>query len=197
MTYAIFLLPSEDFQKEIYYWKNKIIKSEIDSAYTAHPPHLTIYHFSTSNIEKCVQQIVSLKLIHNEFDILIKKKDVFWDDRLTLGHTLYYQPEKNDYLYDLQLVLANKLKDYVLKSVDMENQLKDDKFLNSYRRYGFPFVGSHWIPHFSIGSLRVKKEHTIFEDFLSQKNHFNFKISKFSLWEIEGDMHKKLIEFSL
>jgi hypothetical protein len=197
MTYAIFLLPSEDLKKEIFHWKNKIINSEIYSAYTKHPPHLTIYHFSTNNIEKCVQEISSFKWIHNGIDISIKNTNVFWDDKLALGHTLYYQLEKNDYLYDLQLGVANKLKDYVIRKGNVRNQLKDDHLLYSYQKFGFPFVGPHWIPHFSVASLRVDKDHMMLSDFLSQKNHFKFKISNYSLWEIEGDLHKKLIEFSL
>ena len=59
-------------------------------------------------------------------------------------------------------------------------------------RYGFPFVGNHWIPHFSVASLRTEKTDPIIRDFLSNTEQYDFMVDQFSLWRVEGDEHIQL-----
>ena len=75
----------------------------------------------------------------------------------------------------------------------MPNYLTGSKqLLESYYKYGFPFVGNHWIPHFSISSLRSEKTHPIIEDFLSTTKQYQFTVDQLSLWRVDGDEHIQL-----
>ena len=59
----------------------------------------------------------------------------------------------------------------------------------SNKKYGSPFIGSHWLPHFTISSLKTTKKHFIIKKFLNNKNKFKFAINKITLWEIHKEDH--------
>ena len=61
-----------------------------------------------------------------------------------------------------------------------------------FEKYGFPFVGHHWIPHFSVSSLQTEKSHPIIEDFLSTTIQYHFKANQISLWRVDEDEHTLL-----
>ena len=51
--------------------------------------------------------------------------------------------------------------------------------------FGFPFVGEHWIPHFTISSLKVAKNHKIIRDFLLDQIDISFTVNTVSIWNIK------------
>ena len=96
------------------------------------------------------------------------------------------------YFTVLQKSLAEVLQP-VKKNVPPLDYLTNNKqLLESYNRYGFPFVGEHWIPHFSISSLRAEKTHPIIEDFLSNTKQDHFTVNQLSVWRVDGDEHTQL-----
>ena len=68
---------------------------------------------------------------------------------------------------------------------------------NSYLDFGFPFVGEHWIPHFTISSLKVAKNHKIIRDFLLDQIDISFTVNTVSIWNIKGNQHQMIEEFIL
>ncbi len=68
---------------------------------------------------------------------------------------------------------------------------------DSYLDFGFPFVGDHWIPHFTISSLKVAKNHKIIRDFLLDQIDISFTVNKISVWDINGNQHQMIEEFTL
>ena len=70
--------------------------------------------------------------------------------------------------------------------------LKKEPFKTSMERYGFPFVGDHWLPHFSIASLKVRRNSLFLKELLQRPVSFTFTVDEISIWEVEGDRHTKL-----
>ena len=77
-------------------------------------------------------------------------------------------------------------------NTDFEGLLK-----KSYIQYGYPFVGEHWIPHITIGSLDIEKKKLT--EFSEEMINFpiTIKINNLGLFKIEADSHSliKRIEF--
>ena len=60
-----------------------------------------------------------------------------------------------------------------------------------FDKYGFPFVGSHWIPHLSIASVKGSGK-KIINEFKSFTNNLNHKVNEghLALYKITGDKHQ-------
>lgn len=192
MSLAIFILPKSDLKAELVRWKRRVNNELPDQPYTTHPPHMTLLNLEVSNEHDGVAAVSNLSDSINPFQIIVNGTNVFWDDASTGGHTLFFGIEKNDDLYVLQKSLANALQE-VKKKVSVPNYLTGRKqFLESYNKYGFPFVGDHWIPHFSVSSLRSEKTYPIIKDFLSTTKQYHFMVNQISLWRVNGDKHTQL-----
>ena len=91
---------------------------------------------------------------------------------------------KNEYLNEIQKKLSAVFCKY--KEIDeIPKFFRTHKQLyNSYQNFGFPFVGEHWIPHFTISSLKVAKNHKIIRDFLLDQINICFTVNTISIWDI-------------
>ena len=192
MSIAIFILPVGLFEQEIISWKEKVSKNLANQVYTNHPPHLTIINLEVTNENKALDSILSLTSVVDPISISIKGTNIFWNDPKTKGHTLYFNIRENKPLRKFQKLIATKLRPYVRKGVAPKKFVKDDLFLLSQKKFGYPFVGKHWIPHFTISSLNVEKNHFLIDEFLSIDSFENFMVYEFSVWHIKNDIHKKL-----
>ena len=192
MSLAVFLLPKGDFALELFYWKERIKKELPNQPYTIHPPHMTLINIDVKTENGGLAAISSLSSSTHPIQITVNKTGSFWDDVATGGHTLYFGIEKNDILNALQKSLALALQE-VRQILPPPNYLKDNKqLLGSYDKYGFPFIGDHWIPHFSISSLLTYKTHPIIEEFLAMPKQYHFTVNQITLWRVEDDKHTLL-----
>ena len=75
-------------------------------------------------------------------------------------------------IINFQKNLADSLLNFVRKPLLYHNTW-EGKFKESFDKYGFPFVGSHWIPHLSIASVKGggKKIINEFKSFTNNLNH--------------------------
>ena len=192
MSLAIFILPKSDLKAELVRWKRRVNNELPDQPYTTHPPHMTMLNLEVSNEHDGVAAVSNLSDSINPFQIIVNGTNVFWDDASTGGHTLFFGIEKNDTLFNLQKSLAEALLPLKI-NVPLPNNLTSSKqFLESYDKYGFPFIGDHWIPHFSVSSLQTEKTHPIIGDFLSISKQYNFTANQISVWRVDGDEHTLL-----
>lgn len=193
MRLAIFLLPEGDLRDELARWKERV-KNEFpdQQSYTSHPPHMTLINVDVRDEEEGVAAVSTFSGSVNPFQITVNRTDVFWNDIATDGHTLYFGIGKNDVLQSLQKSLAEALQE-VKKSVPPPDYVSGNKkFLKSFDKYGFPFVGDHWIPHFSVSSLRSEKTHPIIKDFVLSIEPYHFTANQISLWRVNGGEHTHL-----
>tara|TARA_Y100001970_G_scaffold281852_1_gene393499 strand:- start:37022 stop:37615 length:594 start_codon:yes stop_codon:yes gene_type:complete len=196
MKLGVFLLPNGELNSQIIKWKRIIAEKIPDQPYTLHPPHLTLISLDIDNYDSVIRDVLRLSKYFSPFELNINKTDVFWNDSFTNGHTLFYGLKKNVNLYKLQKHVANILINY--KKDNNKNIKMDSKvFEKSYKKYGSPFIGEHWIPHFSISSIQGSEKHSVIDRFLSTDVELSCMIDKITTWEINSDNHKQLDEFPL
>ena len=109
MSLAVFLLPKGDFASELAKCKEKVENQYPNQPYTSHPPHLTIINIDVNNEDKGVAAILEVARFIHPIQIRINRKNVFWNDGATGGHTLFFGIEKNDNLHSLQILVADAL----------------------------------------------------------------------------------------
>ena len=197
MGLGVFIIPNGELKAKITFWKKKIEKELHEQPYTNHPPHLTIIHSDINEYKAAINEIKECLEGLKSFKLTVCKNNIFWDDLLTGGNTLYYSIKKNEYLNEIQIKLCAVFSKYK-ESNEIPKFFRAHKQLyNSYQNYGFPFVGEHWIPHFTISSLKVAKNHKIIRDFLSDQIDISFTVNTVSIWEIKGNQHQMIEEFIL
>ena len=197
MGFGVFIVPEGKLKSRIVHWKNKIEKELNEQPYTNHPPHLTIIHSDIKEKKTAIHEIKECLDGLRPFDLTVQKNNIFWDDLFTDGHTLSYNIKKNEYLNDIQKKLSSVFFKYKKHSGISDSFKSHKQLYDSYVDFGFPFVGKHWIPHFTISSLKVAKNHKIIRDFLLDKIDISIKVNKISIWKINGNQHQMIKEFAL
>ena len=201
MKIGIFIEPPKNKSNFLNNWKKIIRKNFGKQKYLTHPLHTTI---ATFKIKKKINNnfYISLKnemKLFSKFRINITKPNIFFDDALTGGDTLFFGIKRNTKLILFQKKILKHFQQ-IDKNISKEDFFKNKKFQSNYENFGFPFVGRDWIPHFTIASVNSnsKEKNKIFKNFLSEKN-FNkiMDVKNFSIWEINNDKHKKILQFRL
>jgi hypothetical protein len=93
--------------------------------------------------------------------------------------------------FNLRSLVEKKSKNK--KSLKFKNKLLD----RSQKKYGFPFVGNHWIPHFTIGSVKNFIKMNDYKIFRKLKINLKSEINKITVWKIIANKHIKLKEIKL
>jgi 2'-5' RNA ligase len=194
---GIFLEPEGKLKNFISKWKLKIKKKNLKTEYINHPPHSTIYVSNFINEKKVIENVRNITNKFNSFKIQINKTDLFLNDSLTNKDTIFLNIKKNKKIYKLQRNLANNLKSLVKKDKSKASKFFDKKMKNSMIKYGFPFVGAHWKPHFTIGSIKNFQTHFDYQSFKKSKIYFEQEVKTISLWKIKKNSHKKIKVFKL
>ena len=193
---GVFYFVDGDLKKNVESIKSFFKTKSNESKYLNHLVHSTFYVFEieSKKINDVIEKFQSLQEVLFPVSSHITKWRVFENDILTNLNTLCLEIELSKDLFSLQMNIVNSLREFHLKkpNTDFEGFLKE-----SYIQYGYPFVGEHWIPHITIGSLDIdKKKLTNF-----YYGMFNLprkiKINNLGLFKIEGESHSliKRIEF--
>ena len=167
-----------------------------ESKYLNHLVHSTLYVFEieSEKINDVIEKFQSLQEVLSPVFSEINKWRVFENDVLTNLNTLCLDIELSNDLFNLQMNVVNAFLGIHLKkpNTDFEGLLKE-----SYNQFGYPFVGKHWIPHITIGSLDIEKKKLT--EFSEEMINFPraIKINNLGLFKIEADSHSliKRIEF--
>tara|TARA_B100001175_G_C19453748_1_gene612666 strand:+ start:171 stop:779 length:609 start_codon:yes stop_codon:yes gene_type:complete len=196
---GIFLEPNKPLKNIIIKWKKNLKKKNIKGKLINHPPHSTIFFANIRNKKKMFFIIEKTMKEFKKFKVKVNKTDVFKNDLFTGGDTIYLKIKKNRKLLLLQKKIAINLRSLVDKKSKNKRNLKfKNKLLNiSQKKYGFPFVGNHWIPHFTIGSIKNFIQMNDYKNFKKLKINLNNEINKITVWKIIGNKHIKLKEIKL
>ncbi len=201
MKIGIFIEPTKPKFNYLIKWKKRIKETFGNQKYLSHPIHTTIAVF---DIKKTIKKdfFISLKKemkLYRRFKINIIKPSIFYNDPLTNGDTLFFKIKKNKKIILFQKKILSHFKK-IDKNILRRLVFKNKKYQTNYKKFGFPFVGMDWIPHFTIASIksRSKKQKEIYKDFLLEKNfHKVLDVKQFSIWQIKKDKHKKIFEIKL
>ena len=190
---AVFINPKGKVKKKILNFK-KIVKNNFGyQLYLSHQPHCTIFTMNVSkSILKSKNKLKNIKIkpfIKNV--LVVKKTGLFLNDPITNGQTIYFKINKNSFLNTLQLELLklfNKFKNNKIKT-----KFKLAWMNKNNNKYGYPFVGKNWLPHFTIASFaNLNKKNKFIKNFLNKKIIYRELINKVYIYKINGNKHKYL-----
>jgi len=189
MGFAVFLEPGGNLREAILGWKTKVSRLLPDQPFCSHPPHCTLVHTEVISEGTAFVQLRSILPQIPPFKVLVDQVGIFWNDDATGGHTLYLRITPDPKLNELQMYVAESLKNIVHPTRVPAFVKNDPVSKNSYENYGYPFAGPHWIPHLSIASLRVEMSHPLIAEFLSWQPGYMLKVNELSCWSVDVDDH--------
>jgi hypothetical protein len=188
---AVFLDPTGPLRDAILARKALLESRLPNQAYTAHPPHCTLLYGDYGPPERAV---AALRTALAGLPVLVQRSTgwlEFPDDTLAGGgHTIAYRLEATDRLLALQLRIAEALGPWHDRNVAAAHPLAGrEPFATSLTRYGFPFVGSHWLPHCTIGSPRVAAGTPLLAELMAGSPEHAFEVANISVWLVQGEKH--------
>jgi len=188
--FAVFIEPDYILKKFIKVLKKKIYTNYNNSFFLNHPPHSTIFYSDLKNNKLALSNILKIFKRKMNIKIICKVYSSFTDTPIKGQSTLFIKIKKNKELSKLQLDLANNLSNYVKKEylIINKNKFKQIYLKSRFLKYGFPYVGRHWIPHFTIGSIR-NKDQGLKKNFLKNNKIFIFKVKHITFWNVHDDRH--------
>jgi hypothetical protein len=198
--FGIFFEPKENLARFINDCKKRVDQALPNQAYCNHPPHSTILCTWMREIEHVKLALEELLSEEVPIPFNIKENMCFYDDALTGGHTVAIKIDDTlGKMSDLQVKVAEGLSTFIdfRAAPKPSGFLLSDPFRSSYEKFASPFIGSHWIPHMSIASLKVEKDDPLLLSLLkSEFKHSGF-FNEVSLVEIKGDIHSCIKTYTL
>lgn len=198
--FGIFFEPTEKLARFINDCKKRVDQALPNQPYCNHPPHSTILCTWFREIEQVEFVLEQLLFEESPIPYNIKESMCFYDDALTGGHTVAIKiDDTSGRMADLQGKVAEGLRAFIDFSAAPKPRgfLLSNPFHSSYEKFASPFVGSHWIPHMTIASLKVEKDNplllSLFKSEFKQEGFFN----EVSLVEIKGDIHSCIKTYTL
>jgi broad specificity phosphatase PhoE len=187
IKYGLFWIPNESLNQYVESLKNRFRKVEPDAIFLNHPVHSTIFLFNA--LEQDDSKIIS-RIKNVKINFLVDSWKIFYNDLVTGGNTLSVGLIPNTLAFQFQHDLSESLLDFIKTPIFYNNGWKG-KYKESYDRYGFPFVGSHWIPHLTIASVK-KEGKKLIDEIKTTPINLNLKESggSLALFKILGDNHQ-------
>ena len=197
-TYGIFWEPPADLQNEIAKWKEKIRLVEPEAAYLNHFVHCTFFLLNSHQINEVdlISRLNQLCNITNPIVLEFLGWYIFKADQITNGDTLVYQIKLSPDLLNFQKSIANTALAFKVKNIEYQNSW-EGLYLASFERWGFPFVGSHWVPHLSVASVKGKGLQVLNEATSINSMQPSVLLNNLALYRIEQNQHIKLKTFQL
>jgi len=193
---GIFIEPNGSLAAALRSLKAEVGRQLPAQPYCSHPPHSTLIagNFQPPNLWR--EQLAAALKTESPFTVCTTGFTIFHDDTLAGGgHTVAFKVEPSPELFALQKCCADALKSWrAPDATPAAGWLGREPFRSSFSEYGFPFVGAHWIPHFTVASLKVAKDSPLLRAISSGAARHEFLPDRVSVWKIAGDLHTKLFE---
>ena len=195
---ALFIEPQGSLRETLGERKRWLEKNMPGQAYCSHPPHCTLlfssYDPATAWLEKLRTTVATLPNFEMETTAWLE----FPNDALAGGgHTVAYRSPLSSSLATLQMTVAHVLAPFRPLGQPPHPLAQIEPFAGSLQKYGFPFVGTHWIPHFTIGSPKVAAHSPLLVQLMSGPATHRFSVRSISLWRVDDDHHERLHELAL
>jgi 2'-5' RNA ligase len=197
--YGIFIEPTGSLADSIRALKDEVERQLPGQKFCSHPPHSTLIYGQYQEPKLWRESLAAALAALPPFRIQTTEFGFFYDDLLAGGgHTVVFKAHPVPEVYALQKACGDVLKHWRNATETARGGLLErEPFFSSFAEYGFPFVGPHWIPHFTIASLKVAKDTPLLRALTAGNARHEFLIDRVSVWEIAGDSHAKLFEVQL
>lgn len=187
--FGLFWIPNDGLCQYIQSWKDRFRQLEPDAAYLEHPIHCTIFLFN--GFEEDQSEIIS-KVNYSKINFSLDDWKIFENDIVTKADTIAVGLKPSKIASEFQLNVANSLLNNVIEPIHYENNWEGE-YNDSFQKYGFPFVGKHWIPHLTIASVKKGGRALIEEAKFKPISINNKKLEgHISLFKISGELHEHI-----
>jgi hypothetical protein len=197
--YAAVIEPGGALRDMVAAMKRRMADAWPASRLVSHPPHGTLW-YGRSQAAAGAHVAAAVRRAR-PFAIRVRGPRVFHDDALAGGgQTCVLEVERAEALDSLQRLVAEAVAADREPDSDeaLAPALRVAPYLESWRRYGFPFVGSHWIPHFTIGSLPCAAGDRAVAAFLDERPAISIdRVTEVAWWRVDGDLHEVAGRFPL
>ena len=190
IKYCVLFFPENKLDKLIKNYKNEYKNLEDKENYFNHPPHLSFYLFnSVNNKEEIISQFK--RIAYNQVKILYDGWKVFENDQNSSKDTVVMSFKNNSELKKLQFIIAKSMNNFRFSKISYKN-IWNNEYEISYNNWGYPFVGNHWIPHITIGSIPSSQKFLTDKLIHEKPSIDNIIINKLTLCSVDGNTHKTL-----
>lgn len=193
--YLFALEPSDELRNGII--KNKALVKKVagPQTYLEHFPHCTLYLsvFFRMDFEKALRLFLRSR---EPIKIRIGSWHVFKNDPRTLGHTISYAV-KSPTIKKFQEKLVKTVSPFCMDVNLFAESVFPKEMQDNIEKYGYPYVGKSWIPHFTIASVRKDLFESVWDTLSKQNPKFEFSADALSLYEIKGETHVPVKRFHL
>ncbi|HET7537866.1 MAG TPA: 2'-5' RNA ligase family protein [Candidatus Didemnitutus sp.] len=195
---ALFIEPEGSLRACLLDRKAWLDASMPGQTYCNHPPHCTLVFGDYGDPSRWLESLRAVTLQTPAFEVETDSWQEFPHDALAEGgHTLAYRAVLDANLGQLQRKVAKTLAQFRQDGVTTHPLANREPFASSLREFGFPFVGPHWIPHFTIGSPRVAADDPLLARLKTGPVRHRFLVRLVSVWRVDGDRHERLHELAL
>jgi hypothetical protein len=192
VRYAVLIEPDDALGELVLAWKSRAAARCPSSAYLSHPPHMTVWAGEVGDAAGAAEALRASAEPLQEFRTSRCVPHVFYDDALGGGQTCAFANELTGDLARLQVAVCEGLRGHAVGYTDAQlpAALRRQPFLFSWCRYGFPFVGAHWIPHMTIASVPIAPDDPFIADFLAAAPGPPQAVRAVGWWRITGERHE-------
>jgi hypothetical protein len=195
---AVFIEPAGSLRAALVELKKTLELAMPGQAYTCHPPHSTLLFGDYGSPEKWIGKLrAAIKLVP-PFSLSTDTWQEFPNDlQAAGGHTIAYRVKLSPELLRLQLIVAEIIAPFREPASVAHPLAHCEPFGRSLERFGFPFVGPHWIPHFTIGSPQVPAHDPLLVTLMAGSAAHEFQVNHIAIWRVTADHHERLTELAL
>jgi hypothetical protein len=195
---AVFIEPEGSLRQLVVERKAWLEAQMPGQPFCSHPPHATLLVGDYAPPDVWVEEATRKLATCAAFELHTSGWQVFPDDALSGGgQTVAVRVTPSPALSDLQMNMAELLGPFCRAPQQAHPLATREPFATSLRRYGFPFVGNHWLPHFTVGSPRVPIGHPLIEKLQLGSASCTFAVTRLSVWRVHGEHHLRVREILL
>lgn len=190
---AVFIEPSgllEVLLRERKAWLEAVMPGQ---PYCSHPPHSTLLFGDYGPVALWKNALAHRLREVAPFAWSTDAWHVFPDDPLAGGgQTVALRGSPTPAVFALQRAVAEVLGAFNRADPTQHPLASREPFGSSLRQFGFPFVGSHWLPHFTIGSPRVSRDAPLVSQLQAGSPVHRFSVETVALWFVNGEQHTRI-----
>lgn len=200
-TYVVAIQPEDKLFKKIKKIKQQVKNIVGDQDYLRDDPHLTLYIGEFTNFRKWDNEftefVKELKVIKSE----LAGWYIFDKDPITGKKTICVEIIKDKKLSEIQKKIIKLLSSYRKNNIPQRykkvyTNLKPI-FKKNIDKFGFPFVGSIWIPHLNVASFTNNAFDDVWEFLKSKKLTGEYILQKIVIYELKQEKIEEVKVFPL
>lgn len=196
--YAIFIEPPQSLGAVIRQWKAAVRRRLGDQLFLSHPPHSTMLVFDSRADEHVLVRLLGAAAARaHPFRASVRGVVILAAESSDGGNAVAYRIRSSLPMLRLQRAAAEAVLTLIAGNRGAFPCRSRAAARASAARYGFQFVGGHWLPHFTIAALKVPLSHPLVSAFRGQDVACDFVVDSISLWRVSGDRHTRLATIPL